>query len=601
MGTMLTPGIRQKLIAVVLGLALASPAAALDRIDLFAIGASGPLRTTLAGASLLAQAKQNGETDTAALMAAARADYAQLLEALYGEGYFGPEISITVDGREAASIPTFEDPARISVIRVLVRPGQRFTFGQADVTPVAPGTDLPGAFRTGQTATTGVLIETAAAAVEGWENAGFPKANILGQDLAVRHTDGQMNAQIFVAPGPQLRFGALDNPGTENIRPGAIARIIGWPAGMLVTPEAQAQVAARLRRTGAFRSVALREAETSNRDGTLDHDLLMVEEAPRRFGLGAEISTEEGLTLGAFWLHRNLTGGAERLRLDGEVSGIGGQTGGIDYDLSARLERPGTFFVDTDLFIELGYTRLDEPDFTSDVFEAGVGLKRIVNDHLTLEGGLGFYSSDVTDATGSGSFRLVTLPGRLTWSTRDDALDATEGHFIDADVMPFLGFADAGSGARITLDGRMYRSLDAGARFVLAARGQLGSIVGPNVGAVPADLRFFSGGGGTVRGQPYQSLGIDVGGDTTGGLSFAALSAELRAHVGDQLGLVGFVDVGFVGETALPGEAGEVQAGAGLGLRYITGLGPIRLDVAVPVTESSGSSLFFYVGIGQAF
>lgn len=589
------------MLSAVLAAGLAGPSAAIDRIDLFAVDASAGLRTTLAAASLLAQAKANGESDPVALLAAARADYAQLLEALYAEGYFGPEISITVDGREAATIPAFAEPDRISVIRVLVRPGQRFTFSRAEAAPLAPGTELPDTFRAGQTARTGVLIDTAAAAVEGWENAGFPKADIAGQSLAVRHNDAAMDAQIFVAPGPQLRFGALDNPGTPNIRPGAINRIIGWPSGTLVTPDAQEQVAARLRRTGAFRSVALREANTPNPDGTLDHDLLMVEEAPRRFGLGAEISTEEGLSLSAFWLHRNLTGGAERLRVDGEVSGIGGQTGGIDYDFSARLERPGTFFVDTDLFVELGYTRLDEPDFRSDVFETGVGLKRIVNDQLTIEAGLGFYSSDVTDATGSGAFRLVTLPGRLTWSTRDDALDATEGHFIDAEIMPFLGFADAGSGARVTLDARTYRSLGSDGRFVLAARGQLGSIIGPDVGGVPADLRFFSGGGGTVRGQPYQSLGIDLGGNTTGGLSFAALSAELRARIGDQLGLVGFVDVGFVGETALPGEAGDVQAGAGLGLRYNTGLGPIRLDVAVPVTESTGSSLFFYVGIGQAF
>ncbi|MEO1239935.1 MAG: BamA/TamA family outer membrane protein [Pseudomonadota bacterium] len=581
--------------------ALAGPAAAVERIDLIAVDAPSGLRATLAGASLLAQAKATGERDPAALLAAARADYAQLLEVLYAAGYFGPEISITVDGREATSIPAFEEPDAISAIRVMVRPGQRFTFGQTRVAPLAPGTELPGAFRTGQTAGTGVLIDTAAAAVDGWKDAGFPKADVSGQSLAVQHRTGTLDAQITVAPGPQLRFGALANSGTENIRPGAIARIAGWPAGTLVTPAAQEQVANRLRRTGAFRSVALREAETPNADGTLDHDLLLVEEAPRRFGFGAEVSTEEGLTLGAFWLHRNLTGGAERLRIDGEVSGIGGQTGGIDYDLSARLERPGTFFVDTDLFIELGYTRLDEPDFTSDVFEAGVGLKRIVNDQLTVEAGLGLYSSDVTDATGRGTFRLLTFPGRLTWSSRDDALDATEGHFIDAEVMPFLGFADAGSGARITLDARTYRSLDPDGRFVLAARGQVGSILGPDISAVPADLRFFSGGGGTVRGQPYQSLGVDLAGTTTGGLSFAAFSAEVRTRLSEQFGLVGFVDVGFVGETALPGEAGDVQAGAGLGLRYITGLGPIRLDVAVPVTESPGSTLFFYVGIGQAF
>ena len=595
------PRIRQAVFSGLLGLALSGPSAALDRIDLFAVGASGPLRDRLANASLLAAAVRDRVTDPQALVAAARAEYAQLLEALYAEGHFGPEISVTIDGREAAAIPPFEEPKRISVIRVLVRPGPVFRFDEARATPLAPGTMLPEAFRRGEIARTGTLIDAAGAAVDGWEARGHPKADVGGQDLAVRHADSEMDARIFLDPGPQLSFGALTAPGTENVRPRAIRRIIGWPEGALVTPDAQRQVAERLRRTGAFRSVVLRENDIPNPDGTLDHELLLVEEKPRRFGFGGELSTEEGLSLSAYWMHRNLTGGAERLRFDGEVAGIGGQTGGVDYDVSARFERPGTFFVDTDLFVELGYARLSEPDFTSNVIEGGVGLKRIVNDQLTIEAGIAGYSSNVTDATGTGSFQLLALPLHLTWSTRDDELDATEGRFIDGNVTPFLGFSDAGSGVRITLDARTYRPLGSEGRFVFAARGQLGSVIGPALGEVPADLRFFSGGGGTVRGQPYQSLGVDVGGDLTGGLSFAALSAELRTGLSDRIGLVGFADVGYVGDTALPGDGGEIHAGAGLGLRYNTGLGPLRLDVAVPVTESPGDTLFFYVGIGQAF
>jgi len=113
----------------------------------------------------------------------------------------------------------------------------------------------------------------------------------------------------------------------------------------------------------------------------------------------------------------------------------------------------------------------------------------------------------------------------------------------------------------------------------------------------------YSGGGGTVRGQPYQSLGVTASnGEFTGGQSFAAASVELRASVRENIGVVGFYDAGFVTEES--GFAGESDwhAGAGVGLRYNTGIGPIRVDVATPVTgDDAGRDYQFYIGIGQAF
>ncbi len=85
-----------------------------------------------------------------------------------------------------------------------------------------------------------------------------------------------------------------------------------------------------------------------------------------------------------------------------------------------------------------------------------------------------------------------------------------------------------------------------------------------------------------------------------GGASFAAVSAELRASVTSTIGVVAFYDAGFVGMTGGFG-AGEWHAGAGVGLRYDTGIGPIRLDLAVPVAGATGDGLQIYLGIGQSF
>ena len=141
---------------------------------------------------------------------------------------------------------------------------------------------------------------------------------------------------------------------------------------------------------------------------------------------------------------------------------------------------------------------------------------------------------------------------------------------------------------------------------MVAARVQAGAIFGSDLLETPRDDLFFSGGGGTVRGQPYRSLGIAVTRGfgpqfLIGGKYFLAGSLELRAKVSDKIGVVGFVDWGSIGLDSFTGATAESHAGAGLGLRYDTGLGPIRLDVAAPISGATGEGVQIYVGLGQSF
>ena len=153
------------------------------------------------------------------------------------------------------------------------------------------------------------------------------------------------------------------------------------------------------------------------------------------------------------------------------------------------------------------------------------------------------------------------------------------------------------------LDARGYRTFGEARTTTAALRLQFGSIVGPELLGSPPIDRFYSGGGGTVRGQGYQSLAIDLGGgDRSGGASFAGLSAEARVALTEAISVVGFYDWGYIGANSFPDGTGGSHSGAGIGLRYDTGIGPIRLDIATPVSGGADSSKFYiYVGIGQAF
>lgn len=138
--------------------------------------------------------------------------------------------------------------------------------------------------------------------------------------------------------------------------------------------------------------------------------------------------------------------------------------------------------------------------------------------------------------------------------------------------------------------------------MTLAGRVRLGTLVGADAADIPADLRFYSGGGGSVRGFDYQSLSpMASDGSPFGGLSVAEIGAELRWRANPRWGGVMFVDVGAASENTIP-ETGDLHAAAGVGLRYHLGFAPVRLDIATPIDRRPGEArVQFYFSIGQAF
>ena len=589
--------------------ALPSPPAVEAAEVALSVAGEEDLRGDIENASLLLRAEGDEDVDITNpqdLVAAAQADYTRIVGRLYSEGYYGPVVSILIDGREAAEIPPLDAPANVERVEIRVETGLRFVFGRAAIGPLAPGTELPEGFAAGETAETAVIRRAAAAAVTGWRQVGRAKAEVAEQEIVARHLEEVLNVAIAIRPGPVVRFGRLNISGNEDVRTERIRRIAGFPTDAVFDPDDLELAQRRLRRTGAFSAVVLEEAETLGPGDTLDVDLTVIEAPPRRFGFGAEIASSEGLSLEAFWMHRNLLGGAERLRFEGEVSGIGGNTGeDPDYRLSARFDRPATFDADTDLSLLAEVERLDEPNFDSEIVTLQASAVRYATDDLIVRAGVGLRASNVEDDLGKRQFRHLLFPLAAELDRRDDRYDATEGYYVDLTVDPYLALGgDSATGGRLYADTRTYRGFGESDRFVLAGRVQVGSVIGSSIEETPPDYLFFSGGGGTVRGQPYESLGIDIDGDDdddiVGGRSFLGLSGELRAGVTERIGVVGFVDAGHVGESSFGGD-GDSHVGAGLGVRYDTGIGPIRLDLAAPVSGGTGEGIQIYLGIGQAF
>jgi len=185
----------------------------------------------------------------------------------------------------------------------------------------------------------------------------------------------------------------------------------------------------------------------------------------------------------------------------------------------------------------------------------------------------------------------------------DDLLNPTKGIRATLLLTPTQSFG--GSSATFTLaqlSGSTYVDLSGSGRSVVALRGLVGKAFGASVFALPPDQRFYAGGSGTVRGFRYQSVGPQFpDGNPTGGTAVSAGSVEFRQRILEHYGVVGFVDAGQVTADGAPFTS-TWRVGAGIGARYYTSIGPIRLDVAIPLNrQPHGDAFELYIGIGQAF
>ncbi|MGE0281128.1 MAG: autotransporter assembly complex family protein [Rhizobiaceae bacterium] len=577
-------------------------------------GPDEDLKGLLEGASSLYKDQEKPASGVGGLLAKARGDYKRLLATLYGEGRYGGTISILVDGQEATDLApdaTLNNPATVTVS---VDTGPLFHFRLADIANQAPPATywrdevpLPQdeGYRAGEVARSGSVLRSEKLAVEAWRQQGHAKAKIAERRVEAAHDQNVIDANITVEPGPVAYYGPVSVTGSERMDAEFIAYMTGLHQGDEFDPDDLKRANERLSRLEVFRALRIEEGDLGQ-GGSLPIDVTVQERALRRFGIGASYSTLDGAGFEAFWLHRNLFGRAERLRFDAKIAGIGPTVDPeeLTYRVGVTFTKPGVFTPDTDFIASIfGDREYIEDVYTRTAVTAQAGFNHVFTPELSgrafVNGGVAEFEDDVF---GTRNFQTVGLLGGLTFDNRDNPADATRGYYLDATVEPFAEFEYGNLAARFVGEARAYYGFGAENTLVAAGRLKLGSIVGAPISELPPDKLFFAGGGGSVRGYGYRTIGVPVGLEVIGGRSLIEVSAELRARVTKSIGIVGFVDAGYVGAESFPDFEEELKVGVGAGLRYQTGLGPIRLDLAVPLNPGPDDpDIAFYVGIGQAF
>lgn len=421
--------------------------------------------------------------------------------------------------------------------------------------------------------------------------------------LELKNQSAEVALIFDIEHGPKAKYGAAIIHGNESISPHAIQRAVTWKEGECYNDAGIARTRGALIGSQLFSTVKVTPAKTLNDQGEAPIDIDVKERVEHTISAGANYATTQGYGLRLGWEDRNFSGDAEKM----DLSGVFAQQ---EQSLGFAENIPG-FGANNQTLVLSGSVKHEETSaYTSHDINAGALVERKILPQVNVGLGGAYLLARTDDQlTGNQNFGLISTPGFAEYDTRDNAQDAHKGLFTRLAVTPYVDTFDLTTDfAKALLTAQTYLSSGIIGKPTLALRASLGTIVGATSASLPSDLRFYAGGGGSVRGYGYQTLAPYYNGTPIGGSSLTEFSTELRLRFTESIGGVGFIDAGNAYASGIPHIGQNLYYGAGIGLRYYSALGPIRLDVALPLNgrdiNDSGASehgAAFYVSLGQAF
>ncbi|WBO22171.1 autotransporter assembly complex protein TamA [Sphingomonas abietis] len=558
----------------------------------------------------------------------AREDGAMLRELLRAYGYYDAEVDTRVGG---TSGPTTTGDSRLAVT-LAVDPGPAYTFTHVALPGLAAtGPDAAALLKAfdvgkGDPVSADRVNNGVAALKAALADKGYAFAVVGDPDIRVDHQTHEATLAMQVDAGDHMRFGMFHVSGTRHVfGPRHLALLSRLHPGDLYNKSLIEDLRRALIQTGLISVAQITPVHTAD-PHIVDLDVHLEPAPPRTIAAtlgyvtGARITagqlgylntetvstlgygTGQGVTAEVDWTHRNLFPPEGSLTVRGVL--------GTQEQLASAIFRRNNFRTrDQALVGQFTLDHLNVPAFAAKTIDAAANIERQTNiiwqKKWTYSYGVELVVSDERDeilATGEprrATYYIGALPLGLAYDGSDDLLNPTRGYRLSARVSPEISFrGKAFEYVRLQLDGSAYQPVG---RIVFAERVRLGSIEGASSDAIAPTRRFYSGGGGSVRGFGYQKIGPrDLNNNPTGGASLAEFGLEARIRFGD-FGIVPFLDGGNLYAQSLPRFTG-IRYGTGLGVRYYTSFGPIRVDVGTPINRQKGDSrVAVYVSLGQAF
>ncbi len=515
---------------------------------------------------------------------------------LRAQGYYGGRTTVTVAPGPPATVTLAVDPGplyHVAAVDVVAPPGRSAGVVAAGL-GIRAGDPLVAA--TVQAGQDGLKAYLAAH--------GHPFAVIEPPEIVVDHAARTATLTQRVDPGPPGVFGRVRVAGRSIVRQAEVERLARFRPGQPYDAGQLDDLRRALIATGLVGSVTLTPiaAGPAENGGQAVDVVVTTEAAPlRTVAATLGYSTSQGIRAEASWQHRNL------LPPNGAVTfrAVGAEREQL---LGAELRRLNWRARDLTLTLGATFDTATQDAFNARTLTFAASVARETNliwqKKWYFSAGVETDISEERDKSAPGepqrTYYIAAVPVSLTYDGSDNLLDPHRGFRLTARASPELSFNGDIFGY-MKLQGEASAYLPFGDRVTLAARGHVGTIAGAAQRDIAPTRRFYAGGGGSVRGFGFQAVGPQApDGTPTGGDSIVEASAEVRVRFGD-FGLVPFFDAGEVDSSLVP-RFRDVRYGAGIGFRYYTGFGPVRIDVATPVNPRTGDARAqFYVSIGQAF
>ena len=509
------------------------------------------------------------------------------------------------------------------------------------------------------------------------EDEGYAFAKV---DTPIAHEDPPnrvLDVSFHVVTGAKVNIGEIRIRGLKKMKESFVRQRLLLHTGEQYGASKVERARKDLLALGVFTSVTAQLGTKANAAGEVPITFRVRERLLHAVSLSAAYSTDLGGSSGVTWTDRDMSGKADQLTLGASVLNLGGTAStGVGYDLTAKYLLPEFFHRDQSLQLAVQAINQSLQAYDQKAITFGATLTRKLSNIWTVNLGVtaevesigqeGFYEHPcptsapcevsnppppatptnlvlanptctlagvcqeevfTTDSLTS-HYTLLAIPFTLIFNTTglDSPLeDATHGIRASFNESPTLSLGTKNAKFFITQGNFSYYfdlhhlglNSDAG-RSILAFHALAGLAQGASEFSLPPDQRFYAGGSGTVRGYRYQSVGPQFAdGNPIGGTAINAGQAEYRQRIGQSLGFAVFLDAGQVSKDVNPLDA-TLRFGAGAGVRYYTPIGPIRLDIGVPInrersivtcdvfnqaciTRGRGDAFEIYIGLGQSF
>ncbi len=553
---------------------------------------------------LSALADGDGKAENGAMVAARLAEDQQLAISLFSsQGYY----DATLNGR-------IDQPAKegepVAVI-LSVAPGPRYALGAIvfDAPAVEPATLITGNFipKTGEPIIAERILSAEANIALVLPQQGYPFAKVGHRDILLDPATQSGDYTLPVETGQRSVFGKIVTKGDSVFETDHIELLRRFKKGELYDSRKLDDLRAALVATGLISNLAVEPVASDEWAPIgLPYADLVVSQDPgpaRTIAASGGYSTGQGLRAEGSWTHRNF------FPPEGAIT-FTGVLGTQEQGLNAAFRRSNAGKRDRVVELDLSVLHSDYAAYEAYTGRLSGRISRnstqIWQKRFTYGYGfelIGTNEEDYDFVQGKRdrqTYALFALPVQAGFDKSNSLLDPTKGYRLNIKLSPEISL---GSGkqiyARGLVEGTAYYPI--GDSIVLAGRARVSSIAGIDRSDLIPSRRYYGGGGGSVRGFGFQELGPrDPDNNPIGGRSTNEASIETRYRFGNY-GVAGFVDAGQVYESSLP-RFNDWRFGVGIGGRFYTNFGPLRLDIATPINrQPSESRISVYVSIGQAF